>query len=177
MNTAAFLKSGRYARGIVRLCAGQRDPDIDNRRRVPPDPVYHRAGHAAGCAGTHHQNRHQHRPGKEKARLDRSGRPNGHHGRSVQSNSAHRKWAADPKRTPRLPRDRHFQRRRNPVKSAKKTEPLYMVPSFVLLLWTYSPTSVESSTRSLSNSSPEVTLNLSSRSLVVSFFFSSPLTS
>lgn len=83
INTAVFLKSGRCARGIVRLCAGQRDPDIDNRRRVSPDPVYHRAGHAAGCAGAHHQNCHQHHPGKEKARLDRSGRPNGHHGRSV----------------------------------------------------------------------------------------------
>mgnify|MGYP000896469356 CR=1 FL=1 len=34
INPAAFLKSGRYARGIVRLCAGQRDPDIDNRRRL-----------------------------------------------------------------------------------------------------------------------------------------------
>lgn len=30
----AFLKFGRYARGIVRLCAGQREPNIDNRRRL-----------------------------------------------------------------------------------------------------------------------------------------------
>lgn len=86
------------------------------RRRVSPDPVYHRAGHAAGCAGTHHQNCHQHHPGKEKARLDRSGCPNGHHGRSVQSDSAHRKWAGGPKRTPRLP----FSKTVSPCKKRKK---------------------------------------------------------
>nr|DAU74644.1 MAG TPA: hypothetical protein [Caudoviricetes sp.] len=34
INPAAFLKSGRYARGIVRLCAEQQEPDIDNRRRL-----------------------------------------------------------------------------------------------------------------------------------------------
>ena len=34
INPAVFLKSGRYARGIVRLCVGQREPDIDNRRRL-----------------------------------------------------------------------------------------------------------------------------------------------
>ena len=68
------LRRRRHHQGAEpALRPGQR-PGVGHRphrRRGPPDPVFHRAGHPLRRAGAHPQGGHQHPAGRKEARLDR----------------------------------------------------------------------------------------------------------